>query len=302
MNAVLRDPDRYLDAGPGLERIRYRDSGAAVAREPAAGSDAARGTADDPADGASTPAVLLLHGWALDLGQWDDVADALANAFRVVRIDRPGFGESSGAPSAEADARAIAATVDALALAPVALIACSQAGRGALRYALRAPRAVAALVLEGVPLEGFAPGPEAEDAAPIAELTSLLERQGLGAVRTALAAHAFFRLHGADAATNARLASMLGRYRAADLVTAAADAPVNVAARLAELTMPTLVLNGEFDTPHRRLMGEALAYGLPRAERTVLNGAGHLAALERPREYADLLRGFLLRQLNHIGR
>jgi pimeloyl-ACP methyl ester carboxylesterase len=99
---------------------------------------------------------------------------------------------------------------------------------------------------------------------------------------------------------------MLQRYSGADLgpmpaagivpwhsiAPATAPAP-NVAARLGELTMPALVLNGEFDTAHRRLAGDAIAYGLPRAERAVLAGAGHLACLDRPGEYAGRLRDFL---------
>jgi pimeloyl-ACP methyl ester carboxylesterase len=277
MNAALHVREASLPLPAGGGRLRYRQVGAG-------------------------PAVLMLHGWALDLDQWAEVADALADSFRVVRIDRPGFGESSGVASSEADVRAIAATVAALGLAPVALVACSQAGRGVLRYALSAGPDVSALVLDGAPLEGFVPGPDAEHAAPVAELAAILDRDGAAAVQRALAAHAFFRLRCTDAAATAKLAAMLNRYDGRDLQSTAVDPPVNVAARLGELPMPALIVNGEFDTPHRRLMGDALAYGLPRAERIVIGGAGHLAALEKPRDYAALLREFLVRHLQPTGR
>src|SRR5713226_5942951 len=44
-------------------------------------------------------AVVFVHGWALDLDMWETQAAALAAAYRVVRLDRRGFGLSSGDPS-----------------------------------------------------------------------------------------------------------------------------------------------------------------------------------------------------------
>ncbi len=249
-------------------------------------------------DEGAGPCVVLVHGWALDLDQWSQVATALRDAFRVVRFDRPGFGRSGGTPSIEADTRAIAAVVDALGLRCVALVGASQGARSVLRFALERPATVAALVLDGAPLEGALPGPRVEDTAPLDQLATLATAGDLQAIRVALATHPFFRLRSADAEAAARVGAMLQRYSGADLPVAAAAAPVpNVAARLGELTMPALVLNGEFDTAHRRLAGDALAYGLPRAQRAVLAGAGHLACLDRPGEYAGRLRDFLTRHL-----
>jgi pimeloyl-ACP methyl ester carboxylesterase len=262
------------------------------------------------------PAVVLVHGWALDLEQFESLAELLRRSFRVLRFDRPGFGASTGVPSTENDLRAIGAVL-AYAGGRGAIVAASQGGRAALRYALANSAAVAALVVDGVPLEGSVPGPRAEDVAPLAELAVLLRSGGLDAVRRALVEHPFFRLHGADAGSQARLHAMLERYPAADIAALAAatepgvptgraaepaptpiDAdPPNVAARLHELTMPVLVLNGEHDTAHRRLCGDALAYALPRAQRAIVRGAGHLVGLDRPDEYAALIAGFLYTHL-----
>lgn len=245
-------------------------------------------------DEGAGPCVVLVHGWALDLDQWSHVAATLRDAFRVVRFDRPGFGRSGGTPSIEADTRAIGALVERLELGRVALVGASQGARAVLRHALDRPATVAALVLDGAPLEGALPGPRVEDTAPLDQLAALAAAGDMQAVRDSLATHPFFRLRGADAAATARLREMLQRYSGADLHAAAPAAPVpNVAARLGELAMPALVINGEFDTAHRRLAGDALAYGLPRAERALLAGAGHLACLDRPGEYAGRLRDFL---------
>ncbi len=242
------------------------------------------------------PPLVLVHGWALDLDVWEPQVEALRGAFRVVRYDRPGFGASTGRPSTPADVAALEAVVEHLGLRSFALAASSQGGRGALRFALANPQRVAALALDGVPLEGFLPGPRAEDAPPVAELAAALAAGGVTAVRRLLAANRFFQLRAADSVHRELLARVLDRYPAQDLAAAPpADAPPNVAARLAELPMPTLVVNGAHDSPHRLLIGDALAYGLPDATRAVLSGAGHLSNLDRAAEYAELLRGFLSR-------
>jgi pimeloyl-ACP methyl ester carboxylesterase len=44
--------------------------------------------------------VLLLHGLGLDLRMWDEQVPALAERYRVVRIDLHGFGRSSPAVGA----------------------------------------------------------------------------------------------------------------------------------------------------------------------------------------------------------
>ena len=73
---AARATDRYFAADGA--RLRYRDEG-------------------------NGPAVLLVHGWALDLAMWDALVARYAQEFRLVRLDRRGFGLSSGRPALERD-------------------------------------------------------------------------------------------------------------------------------------------------------------------------------------------------------
>jgi pimeloyl-ACP methyl ester carboxylesterase len=57
--------------------------------------------------------------------------------------------------------------------------------------------------------------------------------------------------------------------------------------------MPALVAAGEFDLPDFRTGAEDLARLLPRARREVIPGAGHLAPLETPELFRELVLGFL---------
>jgi pimeloyl-ACP methyl ester carboxylesterase len=71
--------------------------------------------------------------------------------------------------------------------------------------------------------------------------------------------------------------------------------------RLEDVQVPALVLNGEFDLESRRLAGAALGKLLPRAERQIISGAGHLANLDNPQGYNEVLRRFLERYAQADG-
>jgi pimeloyl-ACP methyl ester carboxylesterase len=59
---------------------------------------------------------------------------------------------------------------------------------------------------------------------------------------------------------------------------------------------PVLVVNGAKDSDSRRRAGEELRHALPTAWRALIPNAGHLANLDNPDFYNDVLSGFLLRQ------
>ena len=90
---------------------------------------------------------------------------------------------------------------------------------------------------------------------------------------------------------------MLARYPARDLLGphAGPASPAGVGA-LARFRKPTLVVNGEFDTPIRLRAGDALARALPVAERVVVPAAGHLPNLDNPNAYNEAIQAFLRRQ------
>src|SRR5471030_2146970 len=99
--------DRYFAADGA--RLRYRDEG-------------------------SGPALLLVHGWTLDLEMWNALSAALRADFRVVRFDRRGFGLSSGEPGVELDIADLAALCRHLGLERVALVGMSQGARAVLGF------------------------------------------------------------------------------------------------------------------------------------------------------------------------
>jgi pimeloyl-ACP methyl ester carboxylesterase len=62
---------------------------------------------------------------------------------------------------------------------------------------------------------------------------------------------------------------------------------------LERLRMPVLAAAGEADMPDFKKGSEEIAELVPQGQVAVIQGAGHLAPLEAPDEFGELLLGFL---------
>jgi pimeloyl-ACP methyl ester carboxylesterase len=257
------------------------------------------------------PAVLALHGI---MGGWDQSV-LLARAvvpvgFRVLALSRPGFLgtplASGRTPDEQADL--YAATLDALGLARVAVIAASAGSRSAISFTLRHPDRCWALVLVssvGDPLAGRPPlsfhlkmwlGRRAWF---VARMRRRFERDPDAGARRAIPDPELRARTLADPQAGpllrALLASTLDRLPSRlegskhDMLAARAPAPP-----LEDVRVPTLVVHGTVDrvVPFAR-HGAVLASRIPGAECLLLEGGDHMAlfshrALIQPRVAAFL--------------
>ena len=64
-------------------------------------------------------------------------------------------------------------------------------------------------------------------------------------------------------------------------------------ARLPSIAAPTLVIAGEKDAGTPPAMAEEIAKRIPDARLAIIPGAAHLSAVEKPAEFAALVRDFL---------
>jgi pimeloyl-ACP methyl ester carboxylesterase len=242
--------------------------------------------------GGAGPALVLLHGWALDLGMWERQLESFARSFRVVAYDRRGFGRSSGEPGIERDVADLGALLDALAIERASIVAMSQGARVALRFALVDPARVERLVLDGPPDETAAATAEE---VPLARYRELLEREGIDAVRREWLRHPLMRLYWHDARTLMRLRAIVARYPGNDL-RATSPPPAPVGERLREIAIPALVINGAHDSARRRAAGAALAAALPDARHAIVPAAGHLPNMDCPGAWDAVVTEFLGRR------
>jgi pimeloyl-ACP methyl ester carboxylesterase len=236
-------------------------------------------------------AVLLVHGWTLDLDMWEPQAAALSARFRVVRLDRRGFGLSSGLPSTAADVSDLSALCEHLELRSVALVGTSQGARAVLQFARSHPQLTSCVILDGPPHFGSQDGPAGADDIPYRYYCELAQSQGLPAFRRAWSQHPLARLRTADPQAHALLARMIARYPGTDLTNTLAHAEAADGSEPPD--RPVLVINGEFDLESRKRFARQLALWLPQAECVEIPDAGHLSNLDNPRAYNDALARFL---------
>lgn len=245
------------------------------------------GTGDD--------VVVFSHGLFMDHSMFDAQVQALQDRWRCIRWDERGHGrtEANDSPFSYWDSAAdLLGLLDHLGVERAVLAGMSQGGYLSLRAALTAPERVRALVLMDTQL-----GPEdAEKAAGYHALIDAWTAPG-GPPQEVLDTVGQIILGPGWSGTPAwqerwrRMPMDRVRQVFATLVGREDD----VAGRVAELTMPTLVVHGSDDLAIDAGIARAFAQTLPDAELVVVEGAGHAANLTHPDPVNAALMPFLAR-------
>ena len=221
------------------------------------------------------PAIVLVHGFGLDLRMWDAQAEHLSARYQVVRYDCRGFGASGPFDPAVAYTHAgdLLALLDHLGIEQAVLAGLSFGGRVVLQAALAAPDRVRGLALLDAVLDGVPWDPESE--AAIERAVQLSRTHGMLAGREAWLAHPLFAAARTRPAV-AALAAMVSGYPGQHWIGRDPHEPDErpLIDALADLTMPALVLVGELDVPGFREMSAVLARRIPGARYQVVPGAG----------------------------
>ena len=273
MNRRMRSEDSTL--GVDGARLRYRDEG-------------------------QGPPVILIHGWTLDLEMWGSQAAALSADFRIIRLDRRGFGLSTGNPSIEADCEDVAKLCGHLGLERVALLGVSQGARVVMQFAAAHPELICCMILDGPPHLGTPGGNVTSHDVPYAYYRTLAQSRGLEAFRREWSAHALTRLRTTDPAAKALLTLMLERYPGKDLMDTETR-PAAAAPAQAPLwpSCPVLVINGEFELESRKGFAKWLQAQHRQVDTVEIPAAGHLCNLDNPQAYNAALRRFLEQHAIH---
>jgi 4,5:9,10-diseco-3-hydroxy-5,9,17-trioxoandrosta-1(10),2-diene-4-oate hydrolase len=262
------------------------------------------------AETGSGPAVVMLHGGgpgASGVSNYGRNIDALAQQFRVIVPDMPGYGRSAkGVDQSDPFgylADMIRGLLDELGIATAHLIGNSYGGAAALRLVLDTPRRVDKLVLMGPG------GIGTTRAVPTAGLKSLLSYYGGdGPSRDKLAT--FIRNYlvydGAsvpDDLIDLRYAASLDPEVVADPPLRRPSGPMALRtlwrmdltrdSRLKRLQTPTLVLWGRDDKVNRPAGGPMLVSLMPNAELVMTSHTGHWMQWERADLFNRLVAEFL---------
>jgi 3-oxoadipate enol-lactonase len=247
-------------------------------------------------DAGQGQALLLLHAFPLSADMWRPQFDERPDGWRFVAPDYAGFCGSErflGDPlTMSSYALDTVALADALGIDRFVVAGLSMGGYAAF--------AVARLVrsrLRGIVLADTRADADSDEArANRQAMIGAIDERGVAAARDAMLP----RLLAEDNAAEhpelvASVRSMIERNGAGgvrDAVAALMTRPDSTPL-LREITCPALVIVGDRDAITPVALHEQMHAALPHSTLAVIAGAGHLSNLERPAAFSAALRGFL---------
>lgn len=239
--------------------------------------------------------VVLLHGFPLNRGMWDEVVPALADRYHVIVPDLRGHGETEapdGPYSVVEFANDVIALLDSLGHPKAAIVGLSMGGYISLQLLTRTPERLTACVLADT--SGRADTEERKQAR--AAQAEVIRKDGLGAFANLVLP----RMFSASAFTGRP--DLVERFRQTitsqqpEAVVAALQALASrpeMLERLKTVEVPTLVLVGSEDAATTPQESHDLAAAIPDATLVVLPGAGHMSNWEDPEGFSRAVRTFL---------
>jgi pimeloyl-ACP methyl ester carboxylesterase len=257
-----------------------------------------RGAPAKPGDAA----MVLLHGVLFDGRMWRGQVEPLSALGRVIVLDGPGSGRSDAPPrfSLEDNADAMLDVLAELGVNRAVFIGLSWGGMVSMRMAVQHPEKVAALALLDTNADAESPA----DRVRYRLLIAFARRYGVPPVVTAREAvpkmfsDAFVRDHPEVVESYMRATRGFDRNGIARACLAVLVKRTPFADRLGKIRAPTLVLCGSADRSTPLEKSEAIARGISGARLVVIEGAGHMSAIEQPARINEALVPFVRENLS----
>jgi len=226
---------------------------------------------------------------------WDPQWSTFSASYRAIRYDLRGYGASSAPAGPYSHVDDYLALTEFLRARPAHLVGLSMGGRYALRVAVQNPEAVRSLTLADTALDGHTWTPEWLQSWQ--RITQAARRDDIAGARQLWLEHPLFGPAGQQPAVAAALETMVARYsgwhwREKDQDVTPAPPTVEV---LATISVPTLMIVGELDLPDFRNIAQRIAADMPHVTLRTIAKSGHMANLEAPREFNDLVLEHLRR-------
>ena len=225
------------------------------------------------------PALVLLHGFAVDSRMWRPQIESLSDKFTVIAWDAPGAGQSSDPPKTFGIgewADCLAGILDAAGIQLAHIVGLSWGGILAQEFYRRHSAPVLSIVLADTYAgwKGSLPEPIVEQ-----RLAACLRDASLPP--NEFVPRYLQGMFSESATKEVRLMAM-------------ASAQVDTRDLLPNIQVPTLLIWGDADKRSPMNIAYQLRNAIPRARLAVISGAGHVSNLEKPAEFNTIVRDFCL--------
>ncbi len=241
------------------------------------------------------PPVILVHGLGMTRQMWDWQWPALTGRFQAVRYDLLGHGASDKPRDAYSLARfadQTAALMDGLGIERAALVGFSLGGMIVRAFALAHPERVTALAILN-----SAHGRTEEERAAVLMRVEQAAREGPQATVDGALARWFTPSYGAS---HPEVLDWVRRWILANdrevyplIYRVLAEGDVELAAAVAAIRSPTLVMTGSEDHGNSPDMARRMAALIPGARCEIVAGLRHMGLAEDPEAFNGPLVSFL---------
>lgn len=240
-------------------------------------------------------AVVLIHGFALNLHEWDDQIKALSPNYRLIAYDRRGFGKSTGIANVFTEPGDLKELLDTLGVRSAVLVGHSGGAGVAQRFAVAHPDRVEGLVLyPGQPPQGFPIAPTEPN--PLGRMGEFVRKYGLDSLFKFMMSLPQFRNPPNRPDIDERIRALTATYSGRDLIEGRATSgpyPPPAFEQMKALSIPTLFIVGEWEAPYARLVADSMSRWMPNARRVVIAGGGHGVHFAEPERFNAALLEFL---------
>ena len=255
------------------------------------------------------PPLLLIHGWLSYRGVWRQTVEAFQDSHYCVAIDMLGFGNSDTPPNADygiaAQGQRVLQLADTLGFDQFTLMGHSMGGQIALCIAsMLAPARVTKLVsVAGIVSARLMPAVEKTNVSAVALGVRVPQIYAFSRwmfrykwyVRSTFQTwfHEFNALPLDEWAMDRYMAFKPGGHISAHKAIQGIHA-LNLTSQLAKITSPTLAIAGQQDAVVPVSDSHLIKKHVPDSQLVLIDECGHFPMYEKPQQYLEALRAFLV--------
>ncbi|QBF46239.1 alpha/beta fold hydrolase [Janibacter limosus] len=244
--------------------------------------------------------IILLHGSGPGATGWSNFSQnipALAEHYRVIAVDMPGWGESDPVTWQERDhSTALLDLMDALEIDKATIIGNSMGGGTTLRFGYEHPERVHRLITMG----SSSGGPTLMGPAGLTEGLKVLQKgyrqPSFETMKELVQVMTFDSANATDELIQGRADTVLAHpEHAQNFIDGTGKKPVVELdhARLREIAVPTLLFHGRDDRVVHFEHSLRLTSLVPNSRLYLINGCGHWLQTEHAQEFTDQVLHFL---------